>query len=197
MNYIYHIKSPISLICIAPHKCQRKLCVECMYDHGVDTKQTVPINKFQDKAMKKLKDSKPGDTSKLNEQRMIFKVLLTQIDQMLKKILEELSQSIKQVYDQIEKENQSYLNLINENTNLAESSYTDIEKLVNIVDGPTLYNWNVEKNSYLIDLNKQKSLVGSAYQDFYRKVRRRDLIDSIIDQVSIQVISKGKKKFIK
>ncbi|CAD8092504.1 unnamed protein product [Paramecium primaurelia] len=49
---------------------------------------------------------------------------------MMKKIWDELSQSIKQVYDWIEKENQSYFNIINENTNLAESSYTDLEKLL-------------------------------------------------------------------
>ncbi|CAD8175343.1 unnamed protein product [Paramecium pentaurelia] len=76
---------------------------------------------------------------------------------MMKKIWEELSQSIKQVYDQIEKENQSYLNLINEDTNLAESSFTDIEKLVNIVEGTTLIDWNASNNSYMKELNKTKS----------------------------------------
>ncbi|CAD8075022.1 unnamed protein product [Paramecium sonneborni] len=44
---------------------------------------------------------------------------------MLKKIWEKLSESMKQLYDWIEQE---YFNIINLGTNLAESSYANLEK---------------------------------------------------------------------
>ncbi|CAD8170324.1 unnamed protein product [Paramecium pentaurelia] len=159
MNCTYHFQNPITMICKAPHICQfqRKLCAECHDDHEVDGNHKISLKKFQEMALKKLKDSKLNDTSELTKQRVAFKALLTQTEQMMKKIWDELSQSIKQVYDWIEMYNQSYLNLINENTNLAGSSYTDIEKLVNIVEGSILNDWNASKNSYIKELDKTKS----------------------------------------
>ncbi|CAD8214042.1 unnamed protein product [Paramecium pentaurelia] len=43
-------------------------------------------------------------------------------EKLQKQMLEELSHSIKQIYEMIEKENQSFIDLINYNENLAESS---------------------------------------------------------------------------
>lgn len=83
---------------------------------------------------------------------MAFKSILSQTENALKKIWEDLSESIKNAYDWIEKENQSYTNLINENSNLAESSYAVLEKLVSIVERKTLNEWNVLKNSIIIEL---------------------------------------------
>ncbi|CAD8163656.1 unnamed protein product [Paramecium pentaurelia] len=153
MNCTYHIRNPITFVCIAPHKCQcqRKLCAECQYGHGVDLKYTVPIEIYQEMAIKKLNDSK---TCELTKQRTGFKSLLSQTEQMLKKILEDLSQSMIEVYNRIEQEYQSCLNFINKNTNLAESSYTELEKLVNIVEGTTLTDSNATKNFYMMELDK-------------------------------------------
>ncbi|CAD8130765.1 unnamed protein product [Paramecium sonneborni] len=122
MNCTYHLQNPITMICIAPHKYQyqRKLCVECLYEHNVSAKQTVVKKKFQEMIIDKFKESKFDDTSELTKQRMNFKSVLFQTENMLKKIWEELSESIKQVYDSIEQE---YFNIINQGTNLAESSY--------------------------------------------------------------------------
>ncbi|CAD8154470.1 unnamed protein product [Paramecium pentaurelia] len=107
-------------------------------------------------ALKKLKDSKLNDTSELTKQRMDFKSLLSKIEQMLN-----------------EQQNQSCLNLINENTNLAESSYTDLEKLVNIVEGTTLSYWNAQKNSYMIELEKTKSWWDQHIKTFIEKSNQR------------------------
>ncbi|CAD8048613.1 unnamed protein product [Paramecium primaurelia] len=186
MNCTYHIQNPIILICIAPHKCQcqRKLCVECLYDHGVDIqKHTTPIKKFRDMALKKMKDSKLDDNQELTKQRVAFKALLTQTEQMMKKILDELSQSIKQVYDQIEKVNQSFLNLINENTNLAGSSYTDIEKLVNIVEGTTVIDWSASKNSYMIEVDKTMNWWDQQIKAFIEKSKEEiQWVQSLINE---------------
>ncbi|CAD8110381.1 unnamed protein product [Paramecium primaurelia] len=172
MNCTYHIQSPISMICIAPHKCQcqRKLCVKCCYDHGVDQKYIVSAVKFQDMTQKILKDSKLNDTSELTKQRKHFKSLFSQIEQILKKMLEELSLSIKQVFDWIEKENQSFFYLLQENCNIAESSSTDLEKLVQIVEGSLLNDWSVQRNSYFTRLQNISSWWGQEFQNFSEKI---------------------------
>ncbi|CAD8183791.1 unnamed protein product [Paramecium pentaurelia] len=186
MNCTYHIRNPISLICKAPHKCkcQRKLCVECQYIHGVDFRHTIPLTIFQEMAMKKLKDSKLYETSELTKQTMAFKSLLSQTESMLKKIWEELSQSIKQIYDMIEKENQSFFNLINENTNLAECSYTDLEKIIKIVDGTTLNDWNAQKNSFITELDKTKNWWEYHLKAFVQK--SKEGIQQIMSLIKIQ-----------
>lgn len=68
MNCTHH-KNQISLICIAPHKClyKRRLCPECLEEHGVDVKLTVPTNKFQAIVIQKLKEFKLNQTSELTE----------------------------------------------------------------------------------------------------------------------------------
>ncbi|CAD8214002.1 unnamed protein product [Paramecium pentaurelia] len=155
MNCTYHIQNPAILICMVPHKCecQRKLCVECLDEHNVDARHTLTLKKFQEMALKNLKDSKLDETSEFTRQRKDFKSLLSQTEQMLKKIWEEFSQSIKQVYDWIEMENQTFIRPINLNVNLAESSYTDLEKLVYIVQGTILNKWNADKN-FQMELKK-------------------------------------------
>ncbi|CAD8117467.1 unnamed protein product [Paramecium primaurelia] len=158
MNCTYHIQNQVSLICTAPHKCQcqRKLCAECQYQHKVDFKYTIPIKIFREMAIKKLSESLLDQTSELTKQRMYFKQVLSQTEGMMKKIWEEFAESIKLIYDLIEQKNKSYFDLLKENQNLSESSYSDLEKLVQIVEGKTLNDWTVQQNSYLIELDKAK-----------------------------------------
>ncbi|CAD8168211.1 unnamed protein product [Paramecium pentaurelia] len=174
------------MICLAPHKCSclRKLCVECLYEHEVDIKKhTIPITNFQERILKKLKESKLEETSELNNQRMAFKQLLSQSEQMLKKILEELSQLINQIYDWIEQENQSYLNFINKNSDLAQTSSTDLEKLVNIVEGTTLNDFNAYKSSYMKELDQTKNWWDQLINTFIEKsIQGIQKIESLIKE---------------
>ncbi|CAD8213446.1 unnamed protein product [Paramecium octaurelia] len=173
MNCTYHIQNQVSLICIAPHKCKclRKLCVECQFEHGVDIqKHTVPINRFQEIVIKKLKEYKLDEKSEIAQQRKEFKSILSQTENLLRKLWEELSQQINQLYDFIEQTNNSYLNLVNENANLIESSYSDIEKLVQIVDGKTLNDWIFQKDQYLILLEKAKNWWDQEVKAFSEKM---------------------------
>ncbi|CAD8208998.1 unnamed protein product [Paramecium pentaurelia] len=153
------------------------------------TMEWISNKQFRFLNFKKLQDSKLNDTSELTKQRLAFKTLLSQTEQMMKKIWDELSQSIKQVYDWIEKENQSYFNIINENTNLAESSYTDLEKLVNIVEGSTLNDWNAQKNSLLKELDQTKSWWDQLIKAFIEKSKEgiRQIKQSIEKEVVYQM----------
>ncbi|CAD8096626.1 unnamed protein product [Paramecium sonneborni] len=59
INCTQHINKQVSLTCISPHncQCQRKLCIECLYAHGVDIiKQTVLIGRFGEIVIKNLKN---------------------------------------------------------------------------------------------------------------------------------------------
>ncbi|CAD8112411.1 unnamed protein product [Paramecium sonneborni] len=171
MNCTYHIQNPISIICIAPHMCQyqRKLCFECLYEQDVNVKQTVVIKKFQEMVIKKFKESKLDETSELIKQRNNFKSVLSQTESTMKKIWEELSESIKQVYDWIEQE---YFNIINQSTNLAESSYADLEKLVQIVIGTKLNDLNGEKNWFLMKLEKTQNCLVQEIEGFIQKFKK-------------------------
>ncbi|CAD8167197.1 unnamed protein product [Paramecium pentaurelia] len=166
-----HIGNPIAFVCIAPHNCmcQRKICAECQYEHEVDLKQTVPIRIFQKLAIQKLKDSKLDETIKLTQQRTDFKFLVSQTESMLKTIWEELSKSIKQIHDWIEQEQQSLVNLINEDINLAETSATDLEKI---------------KNFYLKELDKIKSRWNHHSKAFIEK--QKEGIQQIQSIIQIQ-----------
>ncbi|CAD8131256.1 unnamed protein product [Paramecium sonneborni] len=182
MNCTYHIQNQVSFICIASHKCQyqRKLCAECLYDHGVDViKQTVPIDRFGAMVIKKLKESKLEETSELIQQRMNFKSIFSKIEIMMKKIWEESAQSIKKIYDMIEHENKQYINLIYDNRNLAESSYNNLEILVSILEGNTLDSWNVQKNLQLKKLEKAKNWLSQEVNAFNEKIKNE------LDQLNI------------
>ncbi|CAD8116785.1 unnamed protein product [Paramecium primaurelia] len=194
MNCTYHIQNQISLICRAPHKCkcQRKLCAECQDTHGVDSKYIVSIKKFRDMVNKKLTEEKLDEKqSELIKQRMNFKSVLSQTENMLKQIWEELSQSIQQIYNQIQQENNQYINLFDENANLAESSYTDLEKLVSIVEGTTFNQWNDQNKSSIIKLEKTKNFWEQETYVFSQKMKKE--MKKIQTSIKIQQVQEWKE----
>ncbi|CAD8058032.1 unnamed protein product [Paramecium primaurelia] len=169
-----HPRSPISLVCVAEHKCQcqRKMCVECLYEHGTEIKQAVPINKFHEMLLKKLSENQLEDTSELIKQKISFKQLLSETEAIMKKLWEDLVTSIKLIYEMIEQENNSYINLIRKNENLAESSYNDLEKLVQIQNGRILDDWNYKKISYVSKLDKAKQWLEKEVKTFNEKFKQ-------------------------
>ncbi|CAD8123124.1 unnamed protein product [Paramecium sonneborni] len=189
MNCQYHNQTQISFICISPHtcKCKRKLCAKCLFDHEVDVKLAVPIEIFQEKAVMKLKEFQLQQTTQSTEQKFKFKSILSQTQNILKQIWEELSQSINQRYDWIQKENNTYLELNIKNLNPAESSYTDLEKLVKIVEGTALKDWNFEKNQYMINARRYLKQLGKNNEKFYRKVKLGIKRNQVFNQQEFQI----------
>ncbi|CAD8171780.1 unnamed protein product [Paramecium octaurelia] len=175
MNCTYHAKSQISCICVAPHKCQckRKLCAQCIYEHGVDAKQAVPINIFQELLLVKLNEYKLDETSELIKQKLNFKSMLSETLSAMKNIWEQLQETITQIFDMIEIQNKLYLNIVNENANIAESSETHLEALVRIFQGETLKNWTNQKNSYLKQLDKVKDWWSQEIKAFNEKMKKQ------------------------
>lgn len=72
----------------------------------------------------------------------------------------------------IEMENKSYFNIINNISHLSQSSNSDLEKLVQILEGNTLKNWNTQKESYLIQLEKVKNWWGQEIYGFKEKLEK-------------------------
>ncbi|CAD8213828.1 unnamed protein product [Paramecium octaurelia] len=173
MNCIYHHLNPIQFICIAPHACQyqRKLCAECQYEHGENVKHAVPINIFQQIVIMKMKQYKLDEISEISQQRNNFKLMLSQTESMIKKIWEELSDSIKYIYDLIEKKYRSYSNLFNQYTNIAESSYSDLEQIVYLLQVGKVNDWISEKNSYLAKLQKIEQLLEEEVKFLCKKLK--------------------------
>ncbi|CAD8203771.1 unnamed protein product [Paramecium octaurelia] len=158
MNCTHHNGNQVSMICLAPHKCyyQRRLCAVCFYEHEVKKKQTAPIEIFQGMVLQKLKELKVNDSSELTTQRMNFKEMVTSTQKKIKQIWDELAESIKQIYEVVEIEDKFYLNFINGNVNPIELSYTDLDKLVQIIIGKTLDVTDNQKKSYLEQLELTK-----------------------------------------
>ncbi|CAD8193552.1 unnamed protein product [Paramecium octaurelia] len=146
MNCTHHIRNYVSIICIAPHKCshQRKLCVDCLYEHEVEKKQTV--SDVQKMVVSKLKSSRLNDSSELTMRRKNFKEMLYATKNKLKLIWKELAESINQLQDLLEMEDKFYMNFIKKNDNPTELSNTDLEKLVQIIIGKHLLTGIIRKN---------------------------------------------------
>ncbi|CAD8171768.1 unnamed protein product [Paramecium octaurelia] len=194
MNCTYHTDNQVSMICIAPHKCQcqRKLCVECQFNHGVDVKHAVPIKIFQEMVKKKLREYNLDETSEITKQKNNFKLMFSQTQSMMKKIWEQLSESFKHIYNLIEKKNKSYSNLINENTNLAETSFSDLEQIVSILEGKILDDWKDEKKSYLIKLQEEQHQFEQDLNSFVEKLKRKIIIP--IQNITQDLISVYERK---
>ncbi|CAD8130052.1 unnamed protein product [Paramecium sonneborni] len=111
--------------------------------------------------------------SKQEKKRKNFIQLLSQTQIAMNKMWEDLLQSIEQIYDLIEKEDLSYIDLLERNENLAESSYTDLEKLVQILDGRNLDQWDIQKNCYLIQLKKVKNQLNQEISTFSNRVKQQ------------------------
>ncbi|CAD8075040.1 unnamed protein product [Paramecium sonneborni] len=175
MSCTYHIQNPIAAICIAPHKCQcqRKLCMECAYSHGVDFKQTIPIQIFQEMLIKKQKESKPYETSDFTKERTKLKLLLSQTESTMNKIWENFQESIKSIYDMIELQDKTYLEILNNNTTPVELSNTDLEMLVQILVGDKLKGWNALKDFNLRKIEKVQNLLGQEIKAFNEQIIKK------------------------
>ncbi|CAD8091670.1 unnamed protein product [Paramecium primaurelia] len=162
-----HPRSPISLVCVAEHKCQcqRKMCVECPYDHGIEIKQAVPINKFHEMFLKKLQENQLEDTSELIKQKISFKQLLSQTEAIMKKLWEDLVTSIKLIYEMIDR-----------------IFYNDLEKLVQIQNGRFLDDWNYKKIFYVTKLDKAKQWLEKEVKTFNEKFKQE--MNEIFQDVS-------------
>ncbi|CAD8130552.1 unnamed protein product [Paramecium sonneborni] len=178
MSCTYHIQNPITAICIASHKCQcqRKLCIECAYNHEVDFKQIVPIKLFQEMVVKKQKESETYEALDLTKQGMNLKSVISQTEITMKKIWEDLQVSIKQIYDLIELQEKTYMEIINNSTNPVELSNTDLETLVQILVGGKLNFWNLQKNFNLRKVEKVKNLLGQEIWALNEKIKKEMIL---------------------
>ncbi|CAD8179805.1 unnamed protein product [Paramecium pentaurelia] len=193
-----HINKPILMICLAPHTCQcsRKLCIECITEHGVDVKYLVSNERFQEMLKEKLQKFQDQETQTIGKQKQKLKNLHSKIKRSMKEHLMDFSASLKKIYQAIDSQNQLFLNLIHECDNLSESSQTDLEQLVSILEGTPLENWNKAKNSYLIKLENVKQwwkLENNVWMKKQKKYQKE--IDSLIKSVNQKEVYEQKKEF--
>ncbi|CAD8196820.1 unnamed protein product [Paramecium octaurelia] len=167
-----HPQNQVDFICMQQHKCQRKLCKDCLSEHIENMKQAVTIEKFQKIVNEKLSACQSDNNEDLKQQKKMFQSLLQDIEVQIQKILEELYISITKIYDKIEQEDQSYNQLINENNNLTKSSNESFNKLISIVQEKSLENWNSEKTNYYQYLQKAKQQLNQEAETFGTKIQQ-------------------------
>ncbi|CAD8164343.1 unnamed protein product [Paramecium octaurelia] len=166
MRCTQHPLNQISQICIAPHKCKRKVCVQCTLVNEGELHQIMNLDEFRGLLLQKLLKDKYHQNSELIVGQQDLKILLTQTENMLKKIWEQLKESFNSIYNLIERQTNYYLTKVKENINLAAMSETDLDKLVKI------YKGNEEKNSYLTKLEMIKKWWGNEIRTFNEKLKK-------------------------
>ncbi|CAK77639.1 unnamed protein product (macronuclear) [Paramecium tetraurelia] len=173
MYCTYHVQNQVSLICIATHKCElnRKMCVECQQEHGVDLKQTLPLKQVEEMVKNKFKEFQLDDTSDITKERMKYKAMLSQTESSIKNILDEISKLFEQTFDRVEQESKSFTNLINNNPNLASISNSELNKLVEILQWNNLNDFIIQKNLYLVRLENSRFWWEQEVQAFGEKLK--------------------------
>ncbi|CAD8178217.1 unnamed protein product [Paramecium octaurelia] len=155
-----HSDNPIIFICTAQHKCQRKLCNECVIEHGVSTRWAVPINTFSKSLQKILSAYKQNDNQdQLAQIRILFQTLYSENKKIMKEMWDDFKNSMNSIYNRIEEQDQCYVKLLNEDINLENLSQVEMDNLVSIQQGELLDDWNLQKSDYIKKLNKAKELL--------------------------------------
>ncbi|CAD8214943.1 unnamed protein product [Paramecium octaurelia] len=134
-----------------------------------------------------IKEQNHKAISDLIKHKMKINSALSQIQSMLKKIWEELSESIQQIQDVIEMERASSLNIIYNNINLEEATFTDLETLVQIVKAKSINDWISQENSYLPKLERAKNWWEQEIRAFKKQsMEKIKKISPLIKQEQIQ-----------
>ncbi|CAD8097742.1 unnamed protein product [Paramecium primaurelia] len=185
------------MICLAPHRCQcqRKLCAECQDEHNVDLKYIVSIPRFKKKVTNKLNLYTLNENSEIIEKMIKYQKLLNRSQAKLIHIFENLSNYVTSVYKMIEQKNLSFVNLINEDTNLAESSYNDLEKLVQIAEGTTLEDWNEGKISLLKKMDRMMHWFNQEINSLCSKEEMNEIYQIINSINQTEQVVERKKDF--
>ncbi|CAD8110055.1 unnamed protein product [Paramecium primaurelia] len=167
MSYcIDHPQQKISAICVSSHKCQRKLCDQCMSNHLMTQQKPLPINIFLDKLQEKVNQYKLKENQQKQQFRVAFKCVLDSTEQMIIKLYKQLDESIEKIFSKMEEQDQSYINLLDNNSNPTDSSINDLEQLVQILEGNTLEDWNNQKNYYMLQLETSKNWLEQEMKNF-------------------------------
>ncbi|CAD8118943.1 unnamed protein product [Paramecium primaurelia] len=110
--------------------------------------------------------------SEFTEQRKNILMILSQTENMLKNTWQHLQESIKQIYDTIEMQDKSYLKIVNKDFDPTDFSNTDLEKLVQIVQGKILNEWKAQKDFQLQQLLKVKDWWEKEIKTFNEKLMK-------------------------
>ncbi|CAD8156242.1 unnamed protein product [Paramecium octaurelia] len=170
MNCPYHPSNEISTICIANHNCQRKYCPECQYEHGGEINQYLPIELFSKKLKKKSQAYNLDNDQEQVKQHREFKILFANTQTNLKKVFHDVNQSIQGINEAIKKQAQVYLNLINTQFSLSESSYSDLDLMVKILERNGLDKWRFSKQYYYNLFEQLKSALKFEIEKFIRMI---------------------------
>ncbi|CAK92387.1 unnamed protein product (macronuclear) [Paramecium tetraurelia] len=149
----HHPNCQVTTICIDSHQCNRKLCHICVYEHK-SSKRPLPIELFQDRLTEKVNEYKLDDQQQQLTIKTILKSALSDIEERIRKLHQQVIDDINYTLDKIDQQDQQYIHLIYNNANPIESQNSDLDKLVDMLEGNTLSNWDAQKKSYQMKFTK-------------------------------------------
>ncbi|CAD8117453.1 unnamed protein product [Paramecium sonneborni] len=183
MNFCQnHTTCPLAFICTQPHNCHRKLCSICLEKHGFDEKYQININDFSKFINEKLNKVKPN----YNQQQQQIKNAFSQIFNKFQKLILEMKEDCKNIlencFNLINKEDQICLNL--QTSNIADLSNSDLNEIVNILEGDGLEKWQKFTSSLMIKLNQ--AIKNLEDQIEYLKMNHQKHNQQFISQTKLQ-----------
>ncbi|CAK81114.1 unnamed protein product (macronuclear) [Paramecium tetraurelia] len=196
MNCPNHPSNEITVICIAGHNCQRKYCPECQYDHGGEMNQYLPIDLFSKKLKEKAHAYKLANDQEQVKQHREFKILFANTQINLKKAFQDVNQSIQGINETIKKQAQVYLNLINTQFSLSESSYSDLDLMVKMLERNVLDKWLFSKEFYYNLFDQLKSTLKFEIEKFIRIINAQFSAILQEEQIQQQVGLKQQDQFL-
>ncbi|CAD8105187.1 unnamed protein product [Paramecium sonneborni] len=167
-----HMNKQITHICIANHKCQRKVCGVCKHEKYANKNEIILLEDFCERLKTKANSLIQNDQdSAFISLRMSYKLMLGQIEKQIKAILEEFNQQIILMFDEIKKINDYLLEISQIDDNrVHECSQTDLINFIEIISGQylDLQNQKIESKINLLKSTKQNA--DNEFSNFYHKL---------------------------
>ncbi|CAD8193813.1 unnamed protein product [Paramecium octaurelia] len=188
-----HTQKQISFICISQHECQRMLCSDCLYTHKIPFDKTLTIQKFKERLKAKIVELQISDQSELKAQRLRFQIMINELEQKFKVFIQNIRQTTLKMYQEIESQEQFFYKFLTDNIALSNTSWQDINILVDILEGIKLNTHLKIKEQKLLTLQKLNSNLSNQISQLDKNIQHFIATCQKIDQMIENKVQKIQK----
>ncbi|CAD8179779.1 unnamed protein product [Paramecium pentaurelia] len=192
-----HPNSKIGGIYMVKHRSniQRKVCMECILTHKIPSEQILSKQDFIKKIQEKSTLLNIKNLLEQSQSKSILKKALQQFDYIqeeLTLILINIKNSIKNISEQQVARDDQFLKLIFQNLDPAERSQSELDFLVDFIEGNIFEKWIQKKQQVSSQLQKAQEVFERHVQNGYKTTQ---LIDEIQNnfQSNIFILSSNEK----
>ncbi|CAD8112997.1 unnamed protein product [Paramecium primaurelia] len=130
---------------------QRKVCLECILKYKIPSEQILNKEEFVNCMLQKANQLNIKNILEVNQSKSFFKTIFQKFDLIYKDItliFSNIRDIIKRISEQDTAGDEKFLRLINQNLNPFECSQTDLDFLVNFIEGNLFEEW-IDKKKFV------------------------------------------------